>query len=237
MVIKPSGVSYDELGADAWSSATSTATWSRASSRPAPTPPPTPTSTGHLPDVGGVVHTHSTYATAWAARGEAIPCVLTMAGRRVRRRDPRRALRPDRRRLHRRGASSTRCAPAGPPPCSCRTTARSPSARIARAAVKAAVMVEDVARTVHIARQLGEPLPIARTSTSTRSTTATRPSTAKPGWPVRSRRVTGQPRELEVWFLTGSQHLYGPEVHRPGDRATPPRSSPPSRPRPRSRSG
>src|SRR4029453_6452562 len=32
----------------------------------------------HMPEVGGVVHTHSTYATAWAARGEAIPCVLTM---------------------------------------------------------------------------------------------------------------------------------------------------------------
>ena len=25
-----------------------------------------------------MVHTHSTYATAWAARGEPIPCVLTM---------------------------------------------------------------------------------------------------------------------------------------------------------------
>src|SRR4029079_9069399 len=32
----------------------------------------------HMPEVGGVVHTHSTYATAWAARGERIPCVLTM---------------------------------------------------------------------------------------------------------------------------------------------------------------
>jgi L-ribulose-5-phosphate 4-epimerase len=31
-----------------------------------------------------------------------------------------------------------------------------------RAAVKAAVMCEDVARTVHITRQLGEPLPIAQ---------------------------------------------------------------------------
>ena len=30
-----------------------------------------------MPHVGGVVHTHSGYATAWAARGEAIPCVLT----------------------------------------------------------------------------------------------------------------------------------------------------------------
>ncbi|HEY2260761.1 MAG TPA: L-ribulose-5-phosphate 4-epimerase [Solirubrobacteraceae bacterium] len=27
--------------------------------------------------VGGVAHTHSPYATAWAARGEPIPCVLT----------------------------------------------------------------------------------------------------------------------------------------------------------------
>ena len=32
----------------------------------------------HMPEVGGVVHTHSTYATAWAARGEEVPCVLTM---------------------------------------------------------------------------------------------------------------------------------------------------------------
>ena len=31
----------------------------------------------------------------------------------------------------------------------------------ARDAVKAAVMVEDVARTVHLSRQLGEPVPIA----------------------------------------------------------------------------
>jgi L-ribulose-5-phosphate 4-epimerase len=33
----------------------------------------------------------------------------------------------------------------------------------AKAAVKAAVMTEDVARTVHFARQLGELIPIART--------------------------------------------------------------------------
>src|SRR3984957_690678 len=31
----------------------------------------------NMPEVGGVVHTHSTYATAWAARGEPIPCVIT----------------------------------------------------------------------------------------------------------------------------------------------------------------
>ena len=30
-----------------------------------------------MPGVVGVGHTHSTYATAWAARGEAIPCHRT----------------------------------------------------------------------------------------------------------------------------------------------------------------
>src|SRR5207237_1197623 len=31
----------------------------------------------HMPHVGAVVHTHSPYATAWAARGEPIPCSIT----------------------------------------------------------------------------------------------------------------------------------------------------------------
>jgi L-ribulose-5-phosphate 4-epimerase len=30
-----------------------------------------------MPDVNGVVHTHSNYATAWSAIGEPIPCGLT----------------------------------------------------------------------------------------------------------------------------------------------------------------
>ncbi|OZG50647.1 L-ribulose-5-phosphate 4-epimerase [Bombiscardovia coagulans] len=34
----------------------------------------------HMPEVYGVVHTHSTYATAWAATGKNIPCGLTMMG-------------------------------------------------------------------------------------------------------------------------------------------------------------
>ena len=29
------------------------------------------------PELGGVIHTHSNYATAWAAVGQAIPCALT----------------------------------------------------------------------------------------------------------------------------------------------------------------
>ena len=31
----------------------------------------------HMSDVGGIVHTHSPYATAWAAVGKPIPCFLT----------------------------------------------------------------------------------------------------------------------------------------------------------------
>jgi len=113
----------------------------------------------HLPRVGGVVHTHSDYATAWAARREPIPCVLTMIA------DefggdipigPFALIGDD---SIGRGIVETL------------RDSRSPAVLMAnhgpftigvnaRAAVKAAVMVEDVARTVHLARQLGDPLPI-----------------------------------------------------------------------------
>ena len=33
----------------------------------------------HRPDVNGIVHTHSRYATAFAVRGEYIPCISTLA--------------------------------------------------------------------------------------------------------------------------------------------------------------
>ena len=46
--------------------------------------------------VGGVVHTHSTYATAFAARREPIPCVLTMMADEFGGDDPRRSLCADR---------------------------------------------------------------------------------------------------------------------------------------------
>ena len=78
MVIKASGVPYDELDARRdgrlrpprrRSSRATSAVQRRRHARL------------RLPrtcrDVGGVAHTHSPYATAWAARGEAIPCVLT----------------------------------------------------------------------------------------------------------------------------------------------------------------
>lgn len=34
----------------------------------------------HMPDVNGIVHTHSRYATAFATHGRAIPCITTAMG-------------------------------------------------------------------------------------------------------------------------------------------------------------
>jgi L-ribulose-5-phosphate 4-epimerase len=78
MVIKPSGVSYDDLSPESM-------VLCDLNGRAAPGEQLKPSSDTaahayvyrHMPEVGGVVHTHSAYATAWAARGEAIPCVLT----------------------------------------------------------------------------------------------------------------------------------------------------------------
>jgi L-ribulose-5-phosphate 4-epimerase len=108
----------------------------------------------HRPDVGGVVHTHSRYATAFAAVGKEIPCVLTAMGDEF----------------------------GGPIPCGgfaligdeaigkvvVETIGKSPAVLLknhgvftvgknATAAVKAAVMTEDVAATVWMALQIGTP--------------------------------------------------------------------------------
>ncbi len=108
----------------------------------------------HRPDVNGVVHTHSPYATAFAALGRPIPVYLTAIADEF----------------------------GGPIPCGgfaliggeeigrvvVESIGDSPAVLLknhgvftvgptAEAAVKAAVMVEDVARTVWIALQLGQP--------------------------------------------------------------------------------
>ncbi len=112
----------------------------------------------HRPDVGGIVHTHSPYATAFAALGRPIPCVLTAMADEF----------------------------GGPIPCGgfaliggeeigkvvVESIGRSVACLLknhgvftigkdAEAAVKAAVMTEDVARTVWLALQLGQPEEIA----------------------------------------------------------------------------
>ncbi len=162
-VIKPSGVAYDELAPE-------NMIVCDLEGRVIPDTPgserePSSDTAAHayvyrnMPHVGGVVHTHSTYATAWAARGENIPCVLTAMADEF----------------------------GGPIPVGpfaiigddsigrgivetldghrsravlMRNHGPFTIGRDARDAVKAAVMVEDVARTVHIAREGGALVPI-----------------------------------------------------------------------------
>jgi L-ribulose-5-phosphate 4-epimerase len=108
----------------------------------------------HMPEVGGIVHTHSPYATAFAAVNRPIPVVLTAIADEF----------------------------GGPIPCGgfaliggeeigkvvVESIGASPAVLLknhgvftigasAEAAVKAAVMVEDAARTVWLALQIGQP--------------------------------------------------------------------------------
>ncbi|MCG7309572.1 L-ribulose-5-phosphate 4-epimerase [Brachybacterium sp. ACRRE] len=162
-VIKPSGVSYDDLSPETMVVCTLDGE-KIADGTPAALSPSSDTAAHayvyrHMGEVGGVVHTHSTYATAWAARGEEIPCVLTMMADEFGGPIPVgplavigddsigqgivETLRDSRSRavLMRNHGPFT-------------------IGRDARDAVKAAVMCEEVARTVHVSRQLGEPLEV-----------------------------------------------------------------------------
>jgi L-ribulose-5-phosphate 4-epimerase len=162
LVIKPSGVSYDDLSAD-----TMVVTDLDGNLVDGDYAPSSDTAAHayvyrHMPDINGVVHTHSTYATAWCARAEPIPCVLTMIadefggeipvgpfaligddsiGRGIV--ETLRGSRSKAVLMRNHGVFTI--------------------GRTAKEAVKVAVMCEDVARTVHIARQLGEVLPIDET--------------------------------------------------------------------------
>jgi len=159
LVIKPSGVSYDELTPESMVITDFEANLVEGERAPSSDTAAHAYVYKHLPDVGGVVHTHSTYATAWAARGEEVPCVLTMMA------DefggpipigPFALIGDD---SIGRGIVET-LASTRSPAVLMRNHGPFTVGKDARAAVKAAVMVEEVARTVHIARQLGEPIPI-----------------------------------------------------------------------------
>lgn len=78
MVIKPSGVSYDDLSAENMVVTDLFGKVVDGGHSPSSDTDAHAFVYRHMPHVGGVVHTHSTFATAWAARGEPIPCVLTM---------------------------------------------------------------------------------------------------------------------------------------------------------------
>jgi len=165
LVIKPSGVAYDELTPDKMvvTDFDGNLVDEYATQGGGLAPSSDTFAHGyvyaHMPDVGGVCHTHSTYATAWAACREPIPCVLTMMGDEF-------------------GGDI----PVGPFALIgddsigrgiVETLKGSRSKAVlmanhgvftvgkdARAAVKAAAMCEEVAKTVHVARQLGAPHPI-----------------------------------------------------------------------------
>lgn len=157
MVIKPSGVSYDDLTADAIVVTDLEGRLVEGEHAPSSDTAAHAYVYRHLPEVGGVVHTHSTYACAWAARREPIPCVLTMTADEFGGEIPLGpfALIGDDS-IGRgivetlRGSRSRAVLMAGHGPFTV--------GRDAHDAVKAAVMVEDVARSTHIALQLGAPV-------------------------------------------------------------------------------
>lgn len=113
-----------------------------------------------LAHIGGVAHTHSPYATAWAARGEPIPCVLTAIADEFGGDIP---VGP----FARIGGEEIGRGIVGTldghrsPAVLMRSHGVFTVGASARDAIKAAVMCEDAARTVHLARALGDPVPIA----------------------------------------------------------------------------
>jgi len=158
-VIKPSGVEYDDLTAENMILCDLDGTVVEGEHSPSSDTAAHAYIYRTMPEVNGVVHTHSTYATAWAARGEAIPCVITgqadefggeipvgpfaIIGDDSIGRGVVATLTGHRSRavlMQNHGVFTIGSSP--------------------RDAVKAAVMAEDVARTVHIAKQLGELIPI-----------------------------------------------------------------------------
>jgi len=156
MVIKPSGVAYDELTA-----ANMVVTDLFGALVEGDYAPSSDTAAHayvyrHMPHVGGVVHTHSTYATAWAALDKPIPCVLTMMADEFGGDVPTGPFALIGDDSIGRGIVDTL---AGSRSSAVLMAGHGPFTigKDAKAAVKAAVMVEDVARTVHIAFQAGTP--------------------------------------------------------------------------------
>lgn len=158
-VIKPSGVSYDALTPESIVVCDLDGTLVDGELAPSSDTAAHAYVYRHRPAVGGVVHTHSTYATAWAARGEPIPCVLTAMADEFGGEIPVGPFAVIGDDSIGRGIVST-LAGHRSSAVLMRQHGVFTIGKDARAAVKAAVMCEDVARTVHVARQLGEPLPI-----------------------------------------------------------------------------
>jgi L-ribulose-5-phosphate 4-epimerase len=155
MVIKPSGLGYDELTPESMVVLDLDGTVVEGDLSPSSDTATHAYVYRAMDGVGGVVHTHSPYATAWAAHGLPIPCVLTAVADEFGGDIP---VGP----FARIGGEEI-----GVGIVSTLSASRSPAVLMrshgvftigasARDAVKAAVMCEDAARTVLLARTLGE---------------------------------------------------------------------------------
>ncbi len=163
VVIKPSGITFEDLRPDNMVVVDINANVIEGAHKPSSDTATHCAIYRAMPEVGGIVHTHSPYATAWAALGRDIPCVLTamadefggvipcggfalIGGEEI-------------------GNEVVRVLREGPNPHSLAVIMQNHGVftigPTPKAAVKAAVMCEDVARTVYLAVQLGEPIPIS----------------------------------------------------------------------------
>ena len=77
VVIKPSGVSYDKMTADDMVVVDMDGNVVEGNLRPSSDLPTHLVLYRRFPEIGGVVHTHSTYATAWAQACMSIPNIGT----------------------------------------------------------------------------------------------------------------------------------------------------------------
>jgi len=161
LVIKPSGVDYDDLTPQNMVVCDLDGTVVKGELAPSSDTAAHAFIYRAMPHVGGIVHTHSGYASAWSAVAEPIPCVLTAMADEFGGEIPIGPFAMIGSEDIGRGVVRTL------------EDHRSPAVLMqnhgvfaigenARAAVKAAVMCEDVARTVYLARQLGEPVPMAQ---------------------------------------------------------------------------
>jgi L-ribulose-5-phosphate 4-epimerase len=154
VVIKPSGIRYDDLSPESMVVVDSDGKVVEGKYKPSSDTFAHLYVYRHRPEVNGVVHTHSTFATAWAAVGKPIPPVLTAicdefggpipvgAYARIGGDEIGKEI------IHSIGSS---------PAILMKNHGVFTIGKTPEAAVKAAVMVEDVARTVFYALQLGQP--------------------------------------------------------------------------------
>jgi L-ribulose-5-phosphate 4-epimerase len=77
VVIKPSGVSYDVMKVDDMVVVDLNGNVVEGKLKPSSDTPTHLELYKAFPEIGGVVHTHSTYATAWAQAGKAVPIIGT----------------------------------------------------------------------------------------------------------------------------------------------------------------